>query len=138
MTDKISPEGRSAIMRAIRSKDTKPEMVVRRIAHNLGYRFRLHYKNLPGKPDIVFPKWRSVIFVHGCFWHQHPDKNCINSRKPKSNSGYWQTKLSRNHARDTQNEAALQLQDWRVLVIWECQTKDRQVLEQKLLSFLKH
>jgi DNA mismatch endonuclease (patch repair protein) len=125
-------------MRAIRSKDTKPERIVRQIAHNLGYRFRLHRKDLPGKPDIVFPKWRSVIFVHGCFWHQHPDKKCKDSHKPTSNSDYWQAKLSRNQVRDAQHEAALQLKGWRVLVIWECQTKDKKAIEKKLLSFLKH
>lgn len=135
MTDKISPECRSANMRAIRSKDMKPEMAVRRMAHRLGYRFRLHCKDLPGKPDMVFPKRRSIIFVHGCFWHQHCDPSCKDAQKPKSNVNYWQPKLLRNQARDAKHEAALQTQGWRVLVIWECQTKDERVLEEKIISF---
>ena len=134
--DKISVAKRSANMRAIRSKDMKPEMAVRRLAHSMGYRFRLHRKDLPGKPDMVFPSRRAVIFVHGCFWHQHPDPSCKDARAPKSNIEYWQPKLSRNQARDAEHESALQGQGWRVLVIWECQTKDEPALRQSLLKFL--
>lgn len=133
--DKISVARRSANMRAIRSKDMKPEMAVRRLAHSMGYRFRLHRKDLPGKPDMVFPRRRAVFFIHGCFWHQHPDPNCRDARPPKSNTDYWQPKLARNQARDAENEASLRAQGWRVLVIWECQTKDEAALKENLLAF---
>jgi DNA mismatch endonuclease, patch repair protein len=123
-------------MRAIRSKGMKPEMVVRRLAHRLGYRFRLHRKDLPGTPDIVFPSRRAVIFIHGCFWHQHPAADCKDARIPKSNMDYWQPKLLCNQARDAEHEKALLANGWRVLVIWECQTKDEMVLRKLLLSFL--
>lgn len=123
-------------MRAIRSKGMKPEIIVRRLAHSLGYRFRLHRDDLPGKPDMVFPGRRAVIFVHGCFWHQHPFKDCKDSRLPKSNTDYWEPKLLRNQTRDSEHVAALQAQGWRVLVIWECQTKDETGLKNLLLSFL--
>jgi DNA mismatch endonuclease, patch repair protein len=134
--DTISVPRRSANMRAIRSKDTKPEMAVRRLAHSLGYRFRVHRKDLPGKPDMVFPGRRAVIFIHGCFWHQHPDSACKRARPPKSNTDYWQSKLERNQLRDLEHKTALQAQGWRVLVIWECQTRDETGLKQLLLSFL--
>jgi DNA mismatch endonuclease (patch repair protein) len=134
--DKISVLGRSAIMRAIGSKNTKPEMAVRRLAHAMGYRFRLHRKDLPGKPDMVFPGRKAVIFIHGCFWHQHPDPSCKDSRLPKSNTDYWGPKLQRNQARDAENEAALLAQGWRVLVIWECQIKDREALSDRIKAFL--
>jgi DNA mismatch endonuclease (patch repair protein) len=136
LTDKISAKRRSENMRAIRSKGMKPEIIVRRLAHSLGYRFRLHRKDLPGKPDMVFPGRRSIIFVHGCFWHQHPLKDCKDARIPKSNIDYWQPKLLRNRVRDSEHIAALQAQGWRVLVIWECQTKDEMGLKNLLLSFL--
>ncbi len=136
IADKLTPEKRSANMRAIRSKGTKPENIVRRLAHSLGYRFRLHRKDLPGKPDMVFPGRKAVIFVHGCFWHQHPDPSCKDSRLPKSNTDYWGPKLQRNQARDAENEAALLVQGWRVLVIWECQIKDRETLSDRIKAFL--
>jgi DNA mismatch endonuclease (patch repair protein) len=123
-------------MRAIRSKNMKPEITVRQIIHRLGYRFRLHRKDLPGKPDIVFLSRRAVIFVHGCFWHQHQDTNCKDARKPKSNTNYWYPKLARNQARDAEHEVTLKAQGWRILIIWECQTKDKRTLEQRLISFL--
>lgn len=137
MTDNISPTRRSANMRAIRSKDMQPEMKVRSIAHAMGYRFRLHRKDLPGKPDMVFPSRRAVIFIHGCFWHQHPAPNCKDARPPKSNTAYWHPKLARNQARDGEHIAALQAQGWRVLVIWECQTKEEAALKQCLSAFLE-
>jgi len=137
MTDKISQERRSSNMRAIRNKDMKPEMAVRRAVHRLGYRYRLHRKDLPGKPDMVFSSRRSVIFVHGCFWHQHQDPNCKDGKTPKSNLAYWHPKLERNQARDAENDAALIAQGWRVLVIWECQTTDKENLEKQLISFLQ-
>jgi DNA mismatch endonuclease (patch repair protein) len=134
--DRITKETRSANMRAIRSKDMKPEMDVRRLAHAMGYRFRLHRKDLPGKPDMVFPGRRAVVFVHGCFWHQHPDPGCKHAHQPKSNADYWKPKLTRNQSRDAQHEAALREQGWRVLVIWECQIKDEAALKQRLKAFL--
>lgn len=123
-------------MRRIRSTDMKPELVVRSLLHRLGYRYRLHCKELPGKPDIVFRSRQAVIFVHGCFWHQHSDPNCSYAHVPKSNTSYWKPKLERNQARDLENEAALIALGWRVLVIWECQIKDDEALKQTLLAFL--
>ncbi|MCL4502889.1 MAG: very short patch repair endonuclease [Deltaproteobacteria bacterium] len=123
-------------MRAIRSKGMKPEIIVRRLAHSLGYRFRLHRKDLPGKPDMVFPGRRAVIFIHGCFWHQHPVPDCKDSRLPKSNIAYWEPKLLRNQIRDAKHIAALMTLGWRILVIWECQTKDETMLKNLLISFL--
>lgn len=106
---------RSENMRRIRSKDTRPEMAVRRIVHGLGYRYRLHRKDIPGKPDLVFPRHRKVIFVHGCFWHQHP--GCQDGRLPKSNTSYWGPKLKRNVERDKTALAELSSLGWEVLVI---------------------
>lgn len=134
--DNIPAARRSANMRAIRSHSMKPEMDVRRLAHHMGYRFRLHRKDLPGKPDMVFPSRRAVIFIHGCFWHQHPLKDCKDARLPKSNIDYWQPKLLANQTRDAEHAAALQAQGWRILVIWECQTKDKTYLKNLLFSFL--
>ena len=105
-------------MARIRSKDTAPEMAVRKMLHAHGYRYRLHRKDLPGKPDVVLTKHRVAIFVHGCFWHQH--KGCRFAATPKSNAGYWGPKLSRNVQRDEQSVRALQQAGWRVLVVWEC------------------
>jgi len=136
MTDNISPARRSANMRAIRSKDMKPEMAVRRLTHSMGYRFRLHRKDLPGKPDMVFPSRRAVVFIHGCFWHMHPAPICKDARAPKSNTDYWHAKLARNQARDIEHETALTAQGWRVLVIWECELKDIDTLKQKILILL--
>jgi DNA mismatch endonuclease, patch repair protein len=134
MTDKISKELRSANMRAVRSRDTVPEIRVRQIAHGLGYRFRLHRPELPGKPDIAFPGQRKAIFVHGCFWHQH--KGCKRGSMPQSNVGFWRPKLALNVARDTKQLAALKESAWRVLVVWECETKDARRLAGRLKRFL--
>lgn len=123
-------------MSKIRSRDTAPELTVRRLAHALGYRFRLHRKDLPGKPDLVFPGRKAVIFVHGCFWHQHPDPTCKDSRRPKSRSTYWEPKLDRNRSRDAQNVGALEALGWRVLVLWECRTKDPEAVSTELRTFL--
>ncbi len=136
MTDKISKTRRSANMAAIRSKDTTPELIVRRIVHALGYRYRLHRRDLPGKPDLVFGPRRKVIFVHGCFWHMHPKANCRDARPPKSNTGYWTPKLARNIARDKQRATKLRRAGWRVLVIWECETKDTAKLASRVTKFL--
>lgn len=121
-------------MRAVRSKDTKPEHVVRRLAHGLGYRFRLHRKDLPGRPDLVFPGRRAVILVHGCFWHGH---DCSKGQKrPATNQAFWDAKLDGNKERDEKNEAALKEAGWRVLVVWECELRDRDALAARLRTFL--
>ena len=114
-------------MRAIRSKDMKPELAVRGLVHRLGYRFRLHRKDLPGKPDLVFSSRRKVIFVHGCFWHAHV---------PKSNVDYWKPKLERNQARDGKNMASLAAIGWESLIVWECETVDALSLTKRLRTFL--
>ncbi|TAU43901.1 DNA mismatch endonuclease Vsr (plasmid) [Rhizobium ruizarguesonis] len=127
---------RSAIMRAVKSKDTAPEMIVRRLVHSLGFRYRLHRKDLPGKPDLIFPARRKVIFVHGCFWHGH---DCSRgARKPKSNADYWHAKIARNVERDGRNNEALQKAGWDVMTVWECDTKvaDREGLAVRLDAFL--
>ncbi len=135
--DKISAERRSANMSAIRSKDTAPELVVRRTAHRMGYRYRLHVNSLPGKPDLVFPSRLRAIFVHGCFWHQHPTTKCADARCPSSNLRYWQPKLARNVARDLENTNRLKENGWRVLVIWDCETKNERQLAARLRRFLE-
>jgi DNA mismatch endonuclease (patch repair protein) len=125
---------RSRVMRAVKSRDTKPEMVVRRLAHRLGYRHRLHRPDLPGKPDLTFPSRRKVVFMHGCFWHGH---NCARgARVPKNNRDYWTAKIARNKARDTKNCDRLRAMGWSVLTVWECQTKDAG-LEPRLRAFLE-
>jgi len=110
--------------------------MVRRLLHRLGYRYRLHRKDLPGKPDIVLGPSRKVIFVHGCFWHLHPDARCLDARRPKTNVAYWGPKLSRNVERDCQHLTALKSAGWRVLIVWECETKDIERLENRLKKFL--
>ena len=125
---------RSENMRLIRSKDTSPELKVRSLAHRLGFRFRLHRKDLPGKPDLVFPFRKKVIFVHGCFWHGH---DCAEGlRKPKSNRSYWIPKIERNQQRDAENINRLRVAGWDVLVVWECEIKAHEHLAQKLIEFL--
>ena len=118
MVDVVSPEKRSEMMSGIRGKDTKPEIIVRRLLHRLGYRFRLHRKDLPGRPDIVLPKWHAVIFVNGCYWHGHED--CHLFRPPKTRTEFWTNKIEGNQVRDRRNYAALEDAGWKVLVIWEC------------------
>ncbi|WP_394705804.1 very short patch repair endonuclease [uncultured Hyphomonas sp.] len=120
-------------MRRIRSQDMKPEMTVRRLLHRMGYRYRLHKKGLLGKPDIVFGPRKAVIFVHGCFWHQH---DCLDGHRPKSNTGYWDDKLRRNVERDARVQDELEEMGWRVLVVWECETKRPEDLEKRLKDFL--
>ena len=122
MTDIVDKKKRFAIMSGIRSKNTNPELIVRSIAHKLGLRYRLHRVELQGRPDMVLPKYKTVIFIHGCFWHRH--RGCKMSYTPKSNQSFWNEKFSKNIARDTRNEADLRSQGWRVLKIWECETKD--------------
>lgn len=123
-------------MRRIHSRDTGAEITVRSIAHRLGYRFRLQRKDLPGKPDLVFPKLRKVIFVHGCFWHQHT--KCADGRLPKSRTEYWGPKLSRNKQRDSVNRRALTLLGWKSLVIWECEIQKPEHIVRIIEHFLGH
>ncbi|MGA3010218.1 MAG: DNA mismatch endonuclease Vsr [Terracidiphilus sp.] len=125
---------RSANMRAIRSKGTKPEMFVRRFVHGLGFRYRLHAPDLPGKPDLVFPKLRKVIFVHGCFWHMH--KACREGRIPNSRREYWEPKLLGNVERGRKHLASLRKLGWKVLVVWECEIENSERIEKKLINFL--
>jgi DNA mismatch endonuclease (patch repair protein) len=126
---------RSENMRRIRSKDTAPELMVRSLVHRLGYRFRLHRKDLPGKPDLVFPSRGKVIFVHGCFWHGH---DCPSTaRTPKTNTGYWVEKIRRNTERDVRHRSELNALGWDVLVVWECEIKDAEALSSRLTSFLE-
>lgn len=136
MVDKISAERRSKNMAAIRSKGMKPEIIVRSLVHGLGFRYRLHRKDLPGKPDLVLSRLKTIIFVHGCFWHQHNHKGCLDGRVPKSNTAYWVNKLAGNVKRDTRARRALRKAGWRVIVIWECQTKDSDRLEPRLQRLL--
>ena len=126
-------EDRSRTMRAVKGRDTGPEMIVRRLVHSMGYRYRLHGGNLPGKPDLVFSSLRKVIFVHGCFWHQH---NCRRgSRLPKSNQDYWAPKLQRNQQRDREHQLRLREVGWNVLVIWECEIKNRDALRLQIKAY---
>ena len=131
--DSLTPEQRSAQMAKVRSKDTKPEMFVRRLVHRMGYRYRLHRRSLPGKPDLVFGPRKKVIFVHGCFWHGH---NCSLGRIPKSRVDFWETKIRTNRSRDEANLARLEELGWKPLVIWECQLKKAEDLEIKIREFL--
>lgn len=124
-------------MRAVKSKDTTPEMVVRRLVHRMGYRYRLHQGGLAGKPDLVFPGRRKVVFVHGCFWHGHDCRR--GARQPKANADYWRAKISRNVERDAAAQLDLQVDGWEVMTVWECETKvaDRDALRSRLDAFLK-
>ncbi len=119
--DMFTPEKRSQIMSRVRSKNTKPELEVRSALHAMGYRFRLHRKDLPGKPDVVLPKYRTALFVHGCFWHQHP--GCRKATLPKNNANFWREKLEGNVARDARNQARIEEAGWRPVVVWECEVK---------------
>ncbi len=130
MTDIVDSKRRSEMMARIHGRDTKPELTVRRIAHRMGLRFRLHRKNLPGRPDLVFPKHRLAVFVHGCFWHRH--QGCKFASNPKSGVAFWKEKFAANLARDTRQEAELKELGWSVLVIWECETRDVKAVERQL------
>lgn len=129
-----SPAVRRRTMQAVKSKDTSPEMRVRRLLHARGYRYRLHGKELPGRPDLVFPGRRKVIFVHGCFWHGH---DCARgARVPKSNTAYWVGKVGRNRARDVRTRGQLKAAGWKVLTLWECELKDEASALRRLTRFL--
>lgn len=133
MVDTVSPKRRSSIMSRVRSKDTVPELKIRSLVHGLGYRFRLHRRDLPGCPDLVFSTRRKVIFVHGCFWHRH--RKCALSRMPKSRVEFWTVKLNANVARDVINTKALRKAGWKVLVVWECQIGAFD-LRKRIMTFL--
>lgn len=133
-TDNLTPEQRKRTMTRVHSNDTRPEMRVRRLVHGLGYRYRLHRKDLPGNPDLVFPKRRKIIFVHGCFWHGHDCK--AGRKRPKANETYWSTKLARNKERDVANQALLRAQGWDVLIVWECDLKQFDDLAAVIRRFL--
>lgn len=127
MTDHMDAVSRSALMSRIRGKHTRPELAVRRMAHRMGLRFRLHRKDLPGTPDLVFPSRRTIGFVHGCFWHRHP--GCTKASNTKTRTDYWQAKFDRNVARDAELRHRLEQAGWHVVTIWECETRDPAVLE---------
>lgn len=127
MVDRLTPERRSWLMSRVRGKDTTPEMRVRRAAHKLGLRFRLHREDLPGKPDLVFPKHRVALFVHGCFWHRH--EGCPKASTPKSRVSYWKDKFASNVARDVAVRHELEELGWRVRTIWECETRSVEAME---------
>jgi DNA mismatch endonuclease (patch repair protein) len=133
--DTLSPEERSKRMALIKSKNTRPELAVRRFLHARGYRYRLHGLGLPGKPDLVFPSRRKIIFVHGCFWHRHG--NCSLARMPKSRLEFWGAKLEANRLRDLDKVASLERAGWRVLVVWECEVKHLETLGPRMIEFLE-
>jgi|SRR5579871_1689076 len=133
MADTRSPEVRRRIMQAVRTRDTGPEMIVRRLLHFLGFRYRLHRKSLPGSPDIVFPSRKRIVLVHGCYWHGH---GCPKGRLPKSRLDYWRAKIESNRRRDRRNIRSLRRLGWAVLVVWQCETHDARLLQRRLLRFL--
>ena len=137
MADTLTKVERSERMGRIQNKDTKPEMRVRKIVHGMGYRYRLHKANLPGKPDLVFAGRRKVIFVHGCFWHRHPDPSCSLARLPKSKLDFWVPKLAINRQRDEANVRELEQAGWDVLTIWECQLRNEKELKIRIQVFLQ-
>lgn len=128
--DTISKTKRSEVMSKVRAKNTKPEIAVRKLLHHMGLRFRLHRNDLPGKPDICLPKYKAVIFVHGCFWHRHA--KCQKTRMPKSNLAYWETKFANNIERDKQHKRSLKKLGWTVITVWECEVRNGAKLQQRL------
>ena len=134
MADSLSKDKRSWNMSRIKGKDTKPELIVRSLLHKMGYRFRLHKKDLPGKPDIVLPKYKTVIFVHGCYWHRH--KGCKYTYNPKTRVDFWQKKFKNNILRDKKNKIDLKKAGWKVFIIWECETSDPATMMSKIQKFM--
>lgn len=134
MTDRLDAASRRRLMQAVRTKDTGPERAVRSLLHQLGFRFRLHRRDLPGTPDIVLPGRRAAIFVHGCYWHGH---GCRIGRLPKSRLDYWQDKIEGNRRRDRRTAEALAALGWRVLAVWQCEIKNEAALSEKLQDFLR-
>ena len=135
MTDIYTRTKRSEIMARVPATGTKPELLVQELAHEMGYSFRLHMESLPGRPDLVFPRHRKIIFVHGCFWHGH--ENCKKAKRPATNSDFWERKLSRNIERDHRNSVALKNSGWIVLVVWECETRNRARVAAKVRHFFE-
>jgi DNA mismatch endonuclease (patch repair protein) len=135
-TDNLNPDDRRRTMQQVRSINTKPEMAVRKLLHRLGYRYRLHRSDLPGKPDLVFARKRKVIFVHGCFWHSHDCK--AGRKRPRTNEEYWNNKLEKNRLRDQAHQTELQSTGWQVLNVWECEVKELDKLRSKLITFLEN
>jgi len=135
VADTLTPNERSKRMSLIRGKDSSPEMKLRRLVHGMGFRYRLHVKDLPGKPDLVFPSRRAVIFMHGCFWHRHP--GCKLARMPKSKLDFWRPKLEGNRERDLRNQEMLKKLGWHVLVIWECEMENVEKVSNKVREFLQ-
>jgi DNA mismatch endonuclease (patch repair protein) len=133
--DRLTPARRSWLMSQIGSKNTKPELVVRRLVFSMGYRYRLHYKRLPGSPDLVFPGRKKVIFVNGCFWHGH--FGCKFGRLPKSRLMFWQAKIARNRERDDENITMLQADGWQVLTVWQCELKEIELLTSRINEFIQ-
>ena len=131
--DKFSPETRSKVMAAVRQRDTAPEMFVRRMLHGMGYRYRLHRRDLPGSPDLVFPSRKKVVFVHGCFWHGH---TCHRGALPKTRIEFWRTKIHNNKKRDVRILARLQKIGWQAITVWQCELADRATLKHRLVRFL--
>lgn len=134
MSDNLTKEQRKKAMSRVRQQDTKPEKIVRSLLHRLGFRFRKNVSSIVGKPDIVLPKYKTVIFVHGCFWHQH--KNCRKSARPISNADFWNTKLDKNVERDKKIAQLLKKAGWKIITVWECELKHMEKLEKKLLRNL--
>ena len=136
MADTLSKQERSLRMSLIRGKDTGPEMAVRKLVHGLGYRYRLHGSAVPGKPDLVFAARKKTIFVHGCFWHRHPDRACKLARMPKSRLDFWAPKFEKNRQRDERVANELAEQGWQALTIWECELDDMAAVAEQVRSFL--
>jgi DNA mismatch endonuclease, patch repair protein len=135
MVDRMTPQQRSYAMSRVRSRNTTPELSVRCLLHRLGFRFRLHRKDLPGRPDIVLPRWRAVVFVHGCFWHRHT--GCRLATSPGTRVEYWTMKFARNVERDRENQAALRERGWNVVVIWECELQSPEILAARLEAAIR-
>lgn len=135
MADNLTPAQRKKAMSSVQQQNTKPEIIVRSILHRLGFKFRKNVSSIVGKPDIVLPKYKTIIFVHGCFWHQH--KGCKKSRRPKTNIDFWNIKLDKNIERDKKTEIELKKKGWSILIIWDCEVKDKDLLIQKLKTSLK-
>lgn len=132
--DVLSPKRRSEIMSRIRGKNTTPELIVRKLVYSMGYRYRLHYVKLPGKPDLVFPGRKKVIFVHGCFWHGH--EGCRKAKLPKTKLDYWRPKLEENKQRDALKQEKLKELGWQILIIWQCELKEIELLKSNIMTFL--
>lgn len=134
--DRLSPERRGWLMSRVKSKNTTTEMTVRRLVFGMGYRYRLHDKRLPGRPDLVFSGRRKIIFVNGCFWHGH--ENCRYAALPKTRVDFWRAKVEKNQARDRENIALLEANGWKVLTVWQCELKNTERLANKLYDFIEH